>query len=599
MIINKLIFKHGSFMVNSRLRIYLLVSLLTFFINNQVLAAFAKVVQIRGKVSQLGPGMKHAAWVRKGELLKQDTSLVTRGRSFIKVRILDDGSYVTLGPNGKIVLTKINKKRGSMVSMLKGVMRAKVIKDKKKNLKDPNKIYVKTRTAALGVRGTEFVVVSNEVNNVTSLVTLEGEVAMNKLDTFIPEEDIAKAVKEAVDGTQVTAVKKGRAATSYLHKADVTAPTKVNPIQLIALKKNEELVAEVKKPVEAKPVELTEELKKELYAPDTELEKAKGLVDIPKNGSVVDLSSGIFIPEVDESLKVGMVDANTGAFIPEAGIALDVKKGFVVADAPNIDAKKKAEAKKTVEKLNKVVDYKELPNNYAPGHGDGTPAGEIFAAAPTKYVFKFMAGPQGYEYVREEGDRDERTEIGSMAINFEVDRVAAISSRLSWIATLGLKAVGLDKKEYEPKDENDESLKDDNLGGKLALALRYKVGHDFNLLTRIMVEDDFFPLFGGASPDGFPAEMYSRSLLIPKLELGIAAKISRGWSVEASYIDGFSAENRDIDIIFAKTAKMTWFYQYERWKSHRAIVNVEHSDYFYNESDMRNKKLQIGHEYTF
>lgn len=160
----------------------LLILTLLLGVHFNISANFAKVVTIRGKVSQLPPGAMHASWVKKGQLIKEDTSIVTRVRSFVKVQILEDGSYITVGPNTKIKIAKIEKKSGSIIELLNGKMRAK-IKPQDKNIKGHkayNKVYIKTKTMALGVRGTEFITVASQKNKATSVITLEGEVAVKK-----------------------------------------------------------------------------------------------------------------------------------------------------------------------------------------------------------------------------------------------------------------------------------------------------------------------------------------------------------------------------------------------------------------------------------
>ncbi|MBT3583704.1 MAG: FecR domain-containing protein, partial [Halobacteriovoraceae bacterium] len=345
-----------------------LIALSTLLLSSSVDAAakkfYAKVTVLKGRVSQLAPGAHNASWVKKGDFLKQDTSLVTRSRSFIKVKVLGDGSNVTLGPESKLVLNKLIKSKGSVVTLLTGTIRAKINKRKDAKKKE-TKFYIRTQSAALGVRGTEFVVAVNQENKVTSLITLEGEVDMIKADTLRPDVKVEDEVEASLKTDQVTTVRKGRASTSYLHKEAVTVPQKVNPAQLVALQKNDSLTQEVKGQ-KVKTIELSEARKEELYAPDTEAEKAMETPDITTkdvSGGFVDLKSAIFIPATaDGQLKVGTVDNRSGQYIPPKGVKLDVIEGFVAA-ANNEASRKKAED------LKKLIDYKPLPKNYAGSHG--------------------------------------------------------------------------------------------------------------------------------------------------------------------------------------------------------------------------------------
>ena len=68
-----------------------------------------------------------------------------------------------------------------MISLLKGKLRTKVIP----NLLDPktrkSKLFIKTKTAAMGVRGTDFTSIYNPSLENTSVITFEGDVRLPKL----------------------------------------------------------------------------------------------------------------------------------------------------------------------------------------------------------------------------------------------------------------------------------------------------------------------------------------------------------------------------------------------------------------------------------
>ncbi len=66
-----------------KLTIILLLTLL--FSNTSSAAYYAKVITIKGKASQLAPGMHFAKWLKKGQVLKEETSIVTREKSFIRM----------------------------------------------------------------------------------------------------------------------------------------------------------------------------------------------------------------------------------------------------------------------------------------------------------------------------------------------------------------------------------------------------------------------------------------------------------------------------------------------------------------------------------
>ena len=323
----------------------------------------ARVITVKGKVSKLSPGQQHPSWIKKGEVIVEDSSLLTRKKSFLRLKVLGDNSTITLGPESKLILNKLKKKKGSVVSLLTGTLRASI--DKKNNAvkKSEIKFIIKTPSAALGVRGTKLIAVVNNKNKVTSLVTLEGEVAMTKSAALGASEEALKEIQKKLEAPLAVVVKKGRASTSYLHKEELTRPSKVNPIQLIALKKNENLeqASQSKKIKKAKKFVMTEAIKKDLYGENLDNSEEE-MSEAPVNGGFVDLKSGIMIPGTDNKRRnLGSINAETGEYIPIKGTKLDPIKGFVAISKNKKDIIR-------AKAMNKVVAYKELPKNYASGH---------------------------------------------------------------------------------------------------------------------------------------------------------------------------------------------------------------------------------------
>ena len=141
----------------------------------------AEAVIVRGKVTVLELGELQAKVVKKGTKFKKDASILTGPRSFIRIKFKDQ-SLASLGPKSKMVVNQVGKKRTGFISLIKGKLRTKVIKKGTKLTKEKNShtLFIKTTTASLGVRGTDFQVVYNSKNKVTSLLTYEGEVQISK-----------------------------------------------------------------------------------------------------------------------------------------------------------------------------------------------------------------------------------------------------------------------------------------------------------------------------------------------------------------------------------------------------------------------------------
>jgi hypothetical protein len=150
-----------------------------FFCRNSfAITNIAEVVKVRGEVTQLSPGAKDARQVSIGDKLAEDTSILTGAKSFIKIKFLDE-SELNLGPESKIIISEMKKDSPGVISLLKGRMRTEVQKSTSSN---ENKFFVKTRTAAMGIRGTDFQTIYNPENKITSLLTYKGSVAMAKID---------------------------------------------------------------------------------------------------------------------------------------------------------------------------------------------------------------------------------------------------------------------------------------------------------------------------------------------------------------------------------------------------------------------------------
>jgi hypothetical protein len=491
---------------------------------------YAKVIMLKGKVSKLAPGDRNASWIKKGDILKDDTSLYSEKGSFARIQILKDKSYVTLGPKSKLVLNKIKKNKGSVLSVLTGTIRAKVNK-KRDSADKKSKLYIKSQTAVMGVRGTELVVAVNQENKVTSLVTLEGEVAMARVDEGPTVEPVEQVVEEAVDNAppeEVETVAKGRASTAYQHKEEVTPPTKVNPVQLVALKQNENMDDKIKK--NAKPIKVTEEMKKDLYAPDTEEEKKEGRDKVPENGGVVDLNSGIFIPPVEKDMDIGKVDPSTGRFVAANDIKLDPVKGFVPKD------EKSEKGKKLAEKLNKVVEYKEVPKNYAPSTGHTV--ARSFKKKENSYEVGFSLGLGGTTIKPNEGG-DQTSDLATLF--FELNFMSRLPSSYGHTYMLGADLVGVsyDAGEFEQAQDDDDRKR---------IGLNIHIGAELQQIANLRVyfltglRTFFTPVFavGGLS---------SRDFNVPKIDVGTILQLNEKSTLDGKFSRYYSDTYTGISLI--------------------------------------------------
>ena len=140
-------------------------------------ALTAKVLMVRGEATKLAPGKLKAEPILKGDVLVEDTSVVTQPKSFVRLRF-SDKSTMNVAPKSMAVISKMPKDKASVVKLLNGIVKAEV--EKQTTTQTKTKMIVKTPNAVLGVRGTKFQSIYNPTNKTTSLVTVEGQVAMKK-----------------------------------------------------------------------------------------------------------------------------------------------------------------------------------------------------------------------------------------------------------------------------------------------------------------------------------------------------------------------------------------------------------------------------------
>ena len=359
--------------------ITMILSVISFPLISSASNRVAKVIILRGKVKKKESNkivdLKKGMWLEEGAIVQ------TAPRSFCKLLFIDK-SQMSLGPKSKMEIKAFPKDKPGIINLLNGQLRSKVTKNyMSMDKKSRSKLFIKTKTAAMGVRGTDFQVNFNRENMVTSLVTFEGAVAMAKFDDSINQIN-QRALERIVSSKDAVIVTKGQYSGVDNAAPRVTPPTKINPTQLETLKnttgnvkqlsgegktvsapkkqfrnklppgvsaktfansgksleKNisavvgKAVVVQVKQEVAKADhqdpkwaaVRLTQP--KDLIAP-----KAGGYVDLktalyipPPAGSTFDANIGVFVPPA----KIGTIDSATGAYIPPAGLILTAAGKF-------------------------------------------------------------------------------------------------------------------------------------------------------------------------------------------------------------------------------------------------------------------------------
>jgi hypothetical protein len=326
-----------------------------------------KITKLRGDVTVLSPGQLTSRKLLMGDKVKEDTSIVTGEKSFVRLTMAD-GSSLNLGPNSKTVVVTMDKKGNGLVTLLKGKMRSVI----KRNAKKDKKFYVQTRSAAMAVRGTEFETIYNPENKVSSLLTYKGEVAINKTKDFVEEKsqkEITRNGKKIVLRNRPTknlsrteslakvfkkkgavVVKGGQFSTTVKKLNVVSQPVKISPVQLNSLYKNPEYIKKSQKDI--KPANTSASRKGLTLKSVAQAAPLEGVIDIEnkkfaaKSGGFLDFETGLYVApgsdaKFNEKKKIfepnglGQIDVQTGQYAAPKGLKLVPTKGFVL-DTENL-----------------------------------------------------------------------------------------------------------------------------------------------------------------------------------------------------------------------------------------------------------------------
>ena len=319
-----------------------------FFSFSAKAALTAKVLLVKGNVTKLEPGKMQAKKLKKGDRLVEDTSIHSGERSFALLKF-SDGSRMNVGAKSKLVVSKMPAKKASMVKLINGIIKAEVKPETKKKTKV--KLFVKTRTAVMGVRGTKFQTTFNGKADTTSLVTVEGKVAMKKsapkeMQQKLTEPDLDELDKSFDNAQDVVEVPEGQYSGINPQVAKPVEPVKIAPQQYNAM---------------AKSMGSKKRAKDVMKMEAGGLKSKAGL----RSGGFVDFNTGLYIaPPADAKIdkktgtykapKLGRINKRTGDFIPPKGVKVDPKKGLVVdkkALATIASAKKREQIENQLAKI--------------------------------------------------------------------------------------------------------------------------------------------------------------------------------------------------------------------------------------------------------
>ncbi len=200
----------------------------------------AKVILIKGAVKAKNTDGTIFD-VKENSDIKEGTTIETADKSFVKLLFIDK-SQMNLGPKSSMVINAFPKKDPGIITLLQGQIRSKVSKDYMDiDDKNKSKLFIKTSSAAMGVRGTDFQVNYNRENHNTALITFEGAVAMahiNKNEKSLMFDH--KQLEYVVSSDKAVVVREGQISAVNLNISEIAmTPTKLGKAQVNALRENE------------------------------------------------------------------------------------------------------------------------------------------------------------------------------------------------------------------------------------------------------------------------------------------------------------------------------------------------------------------------
>jgi hypothetical protein len=300
--------------------------LLSFLLTTSLWADVAKVIVLRGEVMAKDSG-NNSFRVQKDMWITEGTTIETADKSFVKLLFIDK-SQMNLGPESQMVITQFPKQEAGVITLMKGQLRSKVTKDYMDNKKvDESKLFIKTQTAAMGVRGTDFQVNYNQENQNTSLITFSGAVAIAKIENTKEIINSTRALERIVSSDKAVIVREGQYSGVAPELQRVTIPVKIMPSQLESLKKNEDGITQENAKVNSK----------QFGAPIPPGVDEKSFSGTSKGMKTeIEKSIGRSIASVEkESMSAvppeGKVDVDTGAIAPTAGGLIDLKTAQYIA----------------------------------------------------------------------------------------------------------------------------------------------------------------------------------------------------------------------------------------------------------------------------
>ncbi|MFZ8933295.1 MAG: FecR family protein [Bacteriovoracaceae bacterium] len=213
-------------MIKSRL-LLIFISLISFQTSVAETSSVGVVLLIKGEViMEKEDGLE--SYLKKGDSVFDKSTLKTLDQSFVRI-VFDDRSSLNLAANSQLQINNYPKNRAGILSLVKGKIRTLVKKDYLKWRRDKNKskLFIKTENAALGVRGTDFIVNFDTSTKKTELDVISGEVAMIHAQKVNMKDIKSAALDRMLLEKSAVLVKPGMRSSVINRRIPPSKPTKI------------------------------------------------------------------------------------------------------------------------------------------------------------------------------------------------------------------------------------------------------------------------------------------------------------------------------------------------------------------------------------
>lgn len=214
--------------------------------STQAYSDVAKAITVRGEVLAQIDG--ESLQLNEGDWVPEGASITTGQRSFVKF-IFSDRTQMNVAPNSEIIIEHFSQdqEEPGMINLARGRIRSQVTRNYMENQEgDKNsKLFIKTENAAMGIRGTDFVVSYNPQSRQTGLLTISGSVAFARLpDNHRETLRDARSLDRQLNSRQAQRVLRGQMSVINANSQAPTPPREVPAEQIQRLNQSEALSLE-------------------------------------------------------------------------------------------------------------------------------------------------------------------------------------------------------------------------------------------------------------------------------------------------------------------------------------------------------------------